>query len=87
MPPKLEIIQPPTDVATTQGIIEIIGKTEPTAILTIDGFEVYIDKDGNFKFEKNLSEGVNTIKIESKNRFNRVNVMTRRVIYNKQINI
>ena len=87
MPPKLEIIQPPTDVATTQGIIEIICKTEPTAILTIDGFEVYIDKDGNFKFEKNLSEGVNTIKIESKNRFNRVNVITRRVIYNKQINI
>jgi len=83
-PPRLEIIQPPADISINQSTIEIIGKTEPTAILTIDGFEVYIDKDGNFKFEKNLIEGVNNIIIESKNRFNKVNTIIRRVIYNKQ---
>ena len=86
MPPKLEVIQPPADISTTQKIFEIIGKTEPTAYLTIDSQEAYIDKDGNFKFEKNLQEGVNTIKIESKNRFNKVNTIIRRIIYEKTNN-
>lgn len=81
--PKLEIIQPPTDITTTEKNFEIIGKTEPTAYLTIDSQEVYIDKDGNFKFEKNLQEGINTVRIESKNRFNKVNTIIRRIIYEK----
>ena len=83
MPPKLEIIQPPADISTNQSIIEIIGRTETTAVLTIDNSEVYIDKDGNFKFEKNLVEGVNNIVVQSKNRFNKVNTIIRRVIYSK----
>ncbi|MFH1129320.1 MAG: hypothetical protein V1686_01120 [Patescibacteria group bacterium] len=82
-PPKLEITQPPTDISTNQSTIEIIGKTESTAILTIDGYNAYINKDGSFKFEKNLSEGVNNVIIESKNRFNKINTIIRRIIYNK----
>ena len=83
--PKLEVSQPPTDIFATEKIIEILGKTEPTAFLSINGQEIYLDKEGNFKTEFNLSEGLNTIKIESKNRFNKVNTIIRRVIYNKQI--
>jgi len=82
-PPKLEVTQPPADISTNQGTIEIIGNTEPTAILTINTYNAYIDKDGNFKYEINLSEGVNTIEIQSKNRFNKVNTIIRRIIYNK----
>lgn len=81
--PKLEIIIPPTDITTTEKKFEIIGKTESSAYLTINGLETYIDKEGNFKAELNLSEGVNTIKIESKNRFNKVNTIIRRIIYEK----
>lgn len=81
--PSLEITQPPTDISTTQNTIEIIGKTESTAYLSINDQEVYLDADGNFKTEINLSEGINIIKIESKNRFNKVNTIIRRIIYNK----
>ena len=81
--PSLEITQPPTDISTTQNTIEIIGKTESTAYLSINDQEVYLEADGNFKTEINLNEGVNIIKIESKNRFNKVNTIIRRVIYNK----
>ena len=84
--PKLEIIQPPADITTTQKDFEIIGKTEPTAYLTIDDQEIYIDKDGNFKFEKSLQEGINTIRIEAKNRFNKSNIIIRRIIYEKTNN-
>ena len=81
--PGLEVTQPPADISIAQNTIEIIGKTEPTAYLSINGQEVYLDAVGNFKTEINLSEGVNIIKVESKNRFNKINTIIRRVIYNK----
>lgn len=81
--PKLELSQPPTDITVSQEIFEIIGKTEPTAYLTINDQEVYIDKEGNFQSQINLSQGVNIIKIEAKNRFNKANQIIRRIIYEK----
>ncbi len=83
MPPALEVTQPPADISTNQKTVEIIGKTESTAYLSINDQETYLDHDGNFKTEINLSEGVNTIKIESKNRFNKVNTIIRKIIYEK----
>jgi hypothetical protein len=81
--PKLEITQPPADISTTQKTFEIIGKTDATAYLLINGQEIYLDREGNFKTEVNLIEGVNTIKIESKNRFNKINTIIRRIVYEK----
>ena len=83
MPPNLEVTQPPADISTNQKTFEIIGKTESTAYLLVNGQETYLDREGNFKTEVNLSEGVNTIKIESKNRFNKINTIIRRIIYEK----
>jgi len=81
--PKLEVFQPPADISITQKTFEIIGKTDSTAYLLIDGQETYLDREGNFKVEINLIDGVNTIKIESKNRFNKINTVIRRIIYEK----
>lgn len=81
--PKLEISQPPADITVTEEIFEIIGKTESFAYLTVNDQEVYIDKEGNFQSQINLSQGVNIIKIEAKNRFNKANQIIRRIIYEK----
>lgn len=81
-PPYLEVTRPPTDITTNQQSIEIIGKISPFAYLTIKDLEAYIDKDGNFKKEINLSQGLNIIKIEAKNRFGKTNTIIRRIIYN-----
>ncbi|GAG40694.1 unnamed protein product [marine sediment metagenome] len=82
--PKLEVNQPPTDITITEGSFEILGKTEATAYLTVNKEEVYLDKEGNFKTTIELSEGLNIIKIESKNRFNKKNEIIRRIIYEKR---
>jgi len=79
--PYLEINQPIVDITVTEQTFEIIGKTDSSAYLTINDQEVYIDKEGNFKEEIELSKGVNIIKIESKNRFDKVNEIIRRIIY------
>lgn len=81
--PNLKIIQPPADVSTHQASFEVIGKTESTAFLLINDQEVYLDREGNFKKELNLSEGLNIIKIEARNRFNKNNIIIRRIIYEK----
>lgn len=80
-PPMLKVTQPPADVTVSQETFEIIGKTNSTAYLTVNNEEVYIDKGGNFKTEINLSEGLNIIKIESKNRFNKTSEIIRRILY------
>lgn len=81
--PELEVYQPPNDITVNQETFKIIGKTSPVAYLTIDGEEVYIDKKGNFEKEINLSNGVNIIKIEAKNRFGKTNIRIRRIIFNQ----
>lgn len=80
-PPMLEVSQPPADITVNQDFFEIIGKTNPTTYLTVNNEEVYIDKGGNFKTQINLSEGLNIIKIESKNRFNKTSEIIRRILY------
>jgi len=79
--PYLEVSQPFADITVTEEVFEIIGKTDSSAYLTINSQEVYIDKEGNFKTEIELSNGINIIKIESKNRFDKVNEIIRRIIY------
>jgi len=82
--PGLEVFQPPTDITVTQEAFEILGKTEPISYLTINGEEIYIDRKGNFKTEIELSEGLNIIKINSKNRFGKTNEIIRRILYEKR---
>jgi hypothetical protein len=86
-PPALEVSQPPADITVSQDKFEIIGKTTPFAYLILNGTEeLYIDKNGNFKKEVTLSVGLNTLKIEAKNRFGKTNTIIRRIIYNPIIN-
>jgi len=82
-PPALQVSQPPANITVKEEIFEIIGKTTPIAYLTVNAQEVYIDKEGNFKTEINLSQGINIIKIQAKNRFNKTNEIIRRIIYEK----
>jgi len=81
--PELKVYQPPTDIAVNQETFEIIGKTSPMAYLTVKDEEVYIDKQGNFKKEISLTNGLNIIKIEAKNRFGKTNTIIRRIIFNQ----
>jgi len=81
-PPALQISQPREDITVNQEQFEILGKTNPFAVVNIKGEQIYVDKDGNFKKEFTLSMGLNTFQIEAKNRFGKINTIIRRIIYN-----
>lgn len=78
--PALEVSQPLTDITVREETFEIAGKTD-AVYLTVNDKEVYIDKQGNFRTEINLSQGINVMKIQAENRFNKINQIIRRVIY------
>jgi len=80
-PPSLQINQPSADITINQEKFEISGKTNPFALVLINGEQVYIDKDGNFKKEISLSAGINTLLVEAKNRFGKTNTLIRRIIF------
>lgn len=86
-PPSLEVFQPPADIVVNQEKFEVVGKTTPFAHLTLNGEELYLDKDGGFRKEIALSGGLNTLKIEAKNRFGKTNTIIRKIIFQKIINI
>lgn len=69
--PSLVIIAPGQEVVVSSDQLEIIGKTSAGAVVFINSQNVSQDLDGNFKQEIGLQDGLNTIEIVAKSRFNR----------------
>ncbi|MBT4121525.1 hypothetical protein HOE31_01060 [bacterium] len=65
-PPNLEIASPLPQTITTDPYVEIIGITEPEAILTINNQKVIIEPDGKFDQTVDLTFGLNNFVISAK---------------------
>lgn len=63
-PPKLSILEPRKDKFFKEDKIEIVGKTEKDAAVTIFGERVFQDKEGVFEFQLPLKKGENELIIE-----------------------
>jgi len=69
-PPKLEEISPSDGQTFKRGDqrIEVSGKTDPEALVTINGFRAVVDNAGNFSYFLRLNEGENKIEIVATNK-------------------
>ena len=63
-PPVLTIVAPDKTTFRNVERIEIKGKTEKEATVTIFGERVYLDKEGNFNYDFPLRPGENKLSIE-----------------------
>lgn len=79
-PPKLILLSPKTDMIIKDDKIQFIGQVGPDVYLTINNQEVYIDKEGNFKEELILKNGLNFIELIAKNRFDKSASIIRKII-------
>lgn len=70
-PPELVIISPSKETKVAIEAIEIAGKTDPGAVVSINSQVISQDTQGNFKEKIALDSGVNTIQVVAKNRFNK----------------
>ncbi|MCA9372128.1 helix-turn-helix domain-containing protein [Candidatus Woesebacteria bacterium] len=63
-PPDVALVSPTKDHFLNVERITLVGKTEPEAIVTIFGNEVYVDEEGQFTFDIPLEKGKNPVDIK-----------------------
>ncbi len=79
-PPSLAVFEPAPDSIAENSLLSVRGTVEATAKLTINGQMVYVNEDGGFKQEVQLSQGLNTIRVEAANRFGKTSLVVRQVM-------
>lgn len=79
-PPQLEIISPVDGLQVVSDTIDIIGQASPGSIVFINSESVAQQLDGSFSQPVAVTEGVNTLSVIAKNRFNKQTVKQLRVI-------
>ena len=79
-PPRLVIEEPMNNLMIDKTTIAIKGQSEPGVQLTINGQPIYINEDGSFSQVINLNQGMNIIKIEATNRFEKSRSETRQIL-------
>lgn len=70
-PPNIEISFPASNYRTIENSIDIVGKTEPEVILTINNESVLLEDDGVFQEKINLVIGLNNLEISVKKKHSR----------------
>lgn len=78
--PKLSLEYPAQDLTINRTTIQISGQTDTSAKLTVNGQQIFVEPDGKFRQDINLSPGLNTLNIEAVNRFGKENRIIRNII-------
>lgn len=78
-PPTLTIDHPNDLLSTSSRFVTVTGRTEPGALLTINGSAFVPDTTGTFTTDVILAPGVNTIAVEARRRHSRPARIERRI--------
>lgn len=79
--PKLEIFEPENNSIVETNIVDIFGKTDADAVLSLNNEKLTIQTDGNFSTSIKLSEGINNFKFSSVNPYGKETISVLTVIY------
>jgi cytoskeletal protein RodZ len=74
--PTLVIDEPRSQAVVTDKRIDILGKTDPDATITINGVSVLVRSDGKFFDQINLESGVNKIAVVATSRLGKTTSKT-----------
>ena len=69
--PALVLIEPSSDHAVSASALVLVGETDASAQLTINGQPVLVSADGNFRETLTLQSGMNQIKIAARSKLGR----------------
>ncbi len=78
--PKIELFSPIDNTETKESSIVIEGKTNAGSDVFINDIPIGVDPEGSFSEEVSLQDGINLIKISSKNKLDKKTEITRTVI-------
>lgn len=78
-PPFLHLETPVSDISTTEDTIEIVGRTDPEATITVNSQPVVLDKGGTFSVRLPLVSGSNTITVTATSKGGKITKLIRSV--------
>ena len=78
--PILIIDQPQTDLTVSDSLLNVVGRTDPDASVSLNGQELGTGEKGTFSAHITLAEGVNTLNFIAKNKLGKENKVTRTVV-------
>jgi hypothetical protein len=79
-PPKLAVNSPFDNIKVEGESLIVEGKTDAGADVFINDVPIGVDPEGNFKEKISLQDGLNLIKVSTKNKLNKVTQVTRTVL-------
>lgn len=82
-PPPIELFAPSEDKVVNSSTLIVKGKTLPDAKILVNGREINLDKNGNFHYNLELQEGVNSLTIEAIGSNNKKTTLTRNIRYKR----
>lgn len=77
--PALNIESPANQTVVGKRRVDVLGKTDPDATVTINGVSILVRNDGKFFDQVNLDPGVNVITIIATSRLGKTTTVTREV--------
>ena len=78
--PKLEVIIPERDTASSSDVFDVRGRADPDADLTLNGRPLYSGGTGEFEERVYLVKGVNVLEFEAKNRYGKSTRLVRYIV-------
>lgn len=75
--PKLQVFSPQDNITITTPIIEVSGRTQNEATVSVSGEIISVDSSGNFNHQITLEEGRNIIEVVASYRFSPKTKITR----------
>lgn len=78
--PILIIDQPRTDLTVSDPLLNVVGRTDPDAAVSLNGQQIGIGEKGTFSAHITLADGVNTLNFVAENKLGRKNKVTRTVV-------
>ena len=80
--PQMSIESPKDNAVLTSNVLVVSGKAENVAYLSLDGQQIYTDKDGNWTEELIAPKGVSILELMARDRFGREKTITTTVVLN-----
>ncbi|OGE27499.1 hypothetical protein A2867_01330 [Candidatus Daviesbacteria bacterium RIFCSPHIGHO2_01_FULL_40_11] len=81
--PFLEVNQPVNQFNSSSATVQVIGRTDPEASLSINNQEIGVDPSGKFSQEIKLSDDINTIEISAVSKSGKVTKVERTVFFKR----
>jgi cytoskeletal protein RodZ len=84
LPPKLVIDSPKSNAISIDKRVDVLGRTDPDATVTINGNNVQVHPDGKFFDQVGLQTGLTTITITATSRYGKSSTFTKTIQYQGQ---